>query len=119
MALNLGQAFLYTFVMAVTIFLCRIFPFIVFRNKTDGVKTGADKFIAFVENTAPAVVTTVLAFNSISSGAVSANKDAFALFAASLVTVFLHIWKRNALLSIASGTAVYVLLFFVKETIIK
>jgi branched-subunit amino acid transport protein AzlD len=115
--------------MALVIFACRGVPFIIFKN-VDAVRregfTG--KFIAFVERTAPPVTMAVLTFNAISVELLSiirANpaaipaKFAFAEFApplaASILTAVLHIWKRNALVSIAGGTGLYIVLHALME----
>jgi branched-subunit amino acid transport protein AzlD len=76
-----------------------------------------------VEKVAPPVAMTVLAFNALASPlipAISARHGppvltAIGTLVAALVTGLLHLWKRNALLSILCGTALYIayLRFFV------
>jgi branched-subunit amino acid transport protein AzlD len=94
--------------MGAVIFSCRAFPFIFFRGIKTNDKWG--KFFLFVEKTAPPIAMTVLCFNALAIP-VKENFD-FALptLLAAAVTVLLHIWKRNALLSIFSGTALFMLL---------
>jgi branched-subunit amino acid transport protein AzlD len=96
--------------MAVVIFFCRIFPFLFFREKKgdtpDEERGGA--FLAFVEKTAPPVAMTVLAFNALPIKA--SPRELLPAIAAALITAIIHIIKRNALLSICGGTALYMLL---------
>jgi branched-subunit amino acid transport protein AzlD len=79
---------------------------------------GLKAFLGFVEKVAPPVAMTVLAFNSLAgpvkaAGFPSENGNLIVIVplgAAALCTAVLHIWKRNALISIFSGTALYMLL---------
>ncbi|MDR2491643.1 MAG: AzlD domain-containing protein [Spirochaetaceae bacterium] len=110
--LSLSEAFLYTFVMAAAVFACRAFSFIVFKN-LDAVnlqkESFTQKFIGFVEKTAPPAAMTVLAFNAIAGEIAAAPSQAPPVLVSAALTAALHIWKRNALLSIGGGTALYVL----------
>ena len=124
--MNTGTALLYTVVLGAVIFFCRVLPFILFKderkagsaesgtaggpaNGSAGIKT----FLGFVEKVAPPVAMTVLAFNSLAGPVKAAgfpSVDFAAIIpvtAAALCTAVLHIWKRNALISIFGGTALY------------
>jgi branched-subunit amino acid transport protein AzlD len=94
--------------MGAVICLCRYFPFIFFRRKTDGGQ--ADKFMLFVEKTAPPIAMTVLCFNALASAIKEAPAVSLPVLSASILTALLHIWKRSVLLSIFSGTAMFMLL---------
>ena len=106
------EALILSVVMAVVIFFCRIFPFLFFSNNNgggtkDGRKTA---FLAFVEKTVPPVAMTVLAFNSL-AGPIKANiNEIIPTLTAAVFTAIVHLWRRNPLLSIFGGTAVYMLL---------
>jgi len=121
--LNVQTALVHTVVLGGIIFLCRSLPFILFREKTEENKDpekdkGKLKAIfAFAESAVPAVAMTVLAFNALASPVkevLSARPPALTeivpLGIAALVTAVLHIWKRNPLLSILGGTALFMLL---------
>jgi branched-subunit amino acid transport protein AzlD len=115
--------------MAAVIFFCRIFPFLFFRDKRkSGAEAGAqlnagspdpeaeprtpgiETFLSLVEKAAPPVAMTVLAFNA-ASGSIKENPGAaLPVLIASGVTAAVHLWKRNALLSIVGGTGVYMIL---------
>jgi len=110
MKIDSYEALLLTVIMAAVIFFCRAFPFLFFLGKKQGLKTEA--FIGFIEKVVPPLAMTVLAFNAI-SGLIYENikqenfwQGGFAL-AAAAVTVILHLWRRNILLSIFCGTVVY------------
>jgi branched-subunit amino acid transport protein AzlD len=127
--LSTGTALFYTVVLGAVIFFCRVLPFILFRDegKADSAGSGPANrpaglraFLGFVEKVAPPVAMTVLAFNSLAgpvkeaaAGLPAGNADLSVLIplaAAALGTAVLHIWKRNALISIFGGTALYMLL---------
>lgn len=127
----------WVFAIAATVFLCRLLPFIVFRNaderrldesKDNRIDKNLDDrsrgFLGFIEKVAPPVCMTVLAFNALASPLKTAfekfaygpafNAEALTgvlpLLAASALTAALHLWKRNALLSICGGTALFMVL---------
>jgi branched-subunit amino acid transport protein AzlD len=98
--------------MGLVILFCRAFPFLFFRGR--GPLGAAERFLAFVEKTAPPAAMTVLAFNAI-AGQVKADLEAAAgpglpVLAAAALTALLHLWRRNPLLSIFGGTAAFMLL---------
>jgi branched-subunit amino acid transport protein AzlD len=107
--------------MALVIFLCRALPFALFRQEPgeggDEKRRSARRaFGAFVEEAVPQAAMTVLACNAIAaplresfSGGAPAGA-ALSLFAAAAFTALVHLWKRNPLLSIFGGTALYMTL---------
>jgi branched-subunit amino acid transport protein AzlD len=113
-ALSLPEAVIATFAMAAVIFFCRAFPFIFFRknaltNNGNGSLDAFGKVMRFVEKIAPPVAMTVLCFNAI---AVPIKEDVHAampVIFASCLTALLHIWKRNVMLSIFTGTTFFML----------
>jgi len=113
---TLGQALGYTIAMGAVIFFCRAFPFLLFRKGEQETGAGlgngnkAHGLLTFVEKIVPPAAMTVLAFNSL-VGTVTAhpNQDLPVLIAAAVVAV-LHLWKRNPLISIFGGTALYMVL---------
>jgi len=113
MKIDSGEALLLTVIMAAVVFFCRAFPFLFFLGKKQGLKTEA--FIGFIEKVVPPLAMTVLTLNAITSFVYENIKQdnfwqsGFAL-AAAAVTVILHLWRRNILLSIFCGTAVYMVL---------
>jgi branched-subunit amino acid transport protein AzlD len=119
---SIQQALLYTVAMGAVIFFCRVFPFLILRDKAptnEKRKARLEAFLNFVEKVAPPVAMTVLAFNALAAPLIPVAAGGHAADAASvlaaigtivaaLVTALLHLWKRNALLSILCGTALYI-----------
>jgi branched-subunit amino acid transport protein AzlD len=112
-----GSALFLTLVMGLVIFFCRAFPFFFFRGSGKAAGTGrtegkprGEALLSFVEKIAPPAAMTVLAFNSV-AGQIKAGPDkTLPLLAASAFTGLVHLWRRNPLISIAGGTAVYMIL---------
>ena len=102
---SLSEALILVFAMGAVILFCRAFPFLFFSG---GEKKGV--FFTFVEKSVPPVAMTVLAFNAI-GGAFRENiHDGLLVLAASAFTALVHLWRRNALLSIIGGTVLYMVL---------
>jgi len=107
--------------MGAVILFCRAFPFLFSlwgknaarqneeANKDEGSSPKA-AFFAFVEKTVPPVAMTVLAFNIMGSSFRDNPGDGLLVLAASVFTALVHLWKRNSLLSIFGGTALYMIL---------
>ena len=115
--ISVQTALLYTVILGSVIFLCRFLPFILLQNKSEYKTQKMKTIFEFAEKAVPAVAMTVLAFNVL----VSPIKDTLTgqpiylpgvlpLLIAASVTAILHLWKRNALISIFGGTALYMLL---------
>jgi branched-subunit amino acid transport protein AzlD len=114
---SIPRAVALTFVMGAVIFFCRVFPFFFFRERRGAGRNASDAFLALVEKTAPPVAMTVLAFNAISGPikeslhtAVPMGTISIPVLVASAFTALVHLWKRNALISIIGGTVVYMVL---------
>jgi len=112
-----GSALLIVFAMAAVIFLCRIFPFLFFRaaksDETSGIKRPG--IIEFVEKTVPPLAMTILTFNALAVPVIeNIRLDCWTrivpVLAAAAFTVIAHLWRRNPLISIFGGTAVYMVL---------
>ena len=122
MKTEINEAVLFTVIMAAVIFFCRIFPFIFFGRKTPYLKTnnsGTDRIktsiLAFVEKIVPPLAMTVLAFNALTAPIYENIRQgipvqSLVVLAAATLTVLIHLWRRNPMLSIFGGTAVYMVL---------
>jgi branched-subunit amino acid transport protein AzlD len=110
---SLEEAFGLAFAMGAVILFCRAFPFLFFRKETadsSAEKPAKTAFLAFVEKIVPPVAMTVLAVNALGSSFRENPRDGFLVLAASVLTAALHLWKRNPLISILGGTALYMIL---------
>ena len=121
--------------MGAVIFFCRAFPFLFFSGVKFSQSKGSQSkrikaFLDFVERIAPPAAMTVLAFNALgislrnligaigkmvlsvspSPGQTEFRTSLAALIAAA-ITALIHLWKRNPLISIFGGTALYMILF--------
>jgi branched-subunit amino acid transport protein AzlD len=98
--------------MGAVILFCRVFPFLFFPRGNTGEKGGAaGRLLDFVEKIVPPVAMTVLAFNALGASFKADPRDGLLALGASAVTAVLHLWKRNFLISILGGTAVYMILY--------
>ncbi|MBS7007009.1 MAG: AzlD domain-containing protein [Anaerostipes sp.] len=91
-------------VAGVTLFT-RILPFALF-----GGKKGMPKMIGYLGKVLPAAIIAALVVYCFKELAVQPAAEKLYSLAAGAAVVFLHIWKRNTLLSIAGGTIIYMLL---------
>ena len=130
MKTSISEALLLSIVMAVVIFFCRLFPFLFFRGKNNGTagdnttqesttdiqdsyhaatRRGFD-FLSFVEKTVPPVAMTVLTFNALAGPVQTDPRELIAALASAVFTALVHLWRRNPLISIFGGTALFMLL---------
>lgn len=107
---SLNEALLIVFAMGAVILFCRVFPFLFFSGNAGSPNPRRDAFLKFVEKTVPPAAMTVLTFNILGSSFRDNPGDGLLALAASAVTALLHLWKRNALISIIGGTALYMIL---------
>ena len=83
----------------------RAMPFLFF-----GGKGGVPKLIAALGRTLPSAIMAALVVYCLKGIPDGSFADGAKQLAAAVVVVVLHVWRRNTLLSIAGGTAVYMLL---------
>jgi len=123
MKTGINEALLLTIIMAAAIFFCRVFPFLFFRASADDKRPGAKRsgakrsgakrslaFLAFVEKTVPPVAMTVLAFNALAGPLQTNLRELPPVLIAAAITALVHLWRRNPLISIFGGTAVFMAL---------
>jgi len=104
------EAFGMVLAMGVVILFCRALPFLLSSRKGSAKKDGSGRVIGFVEKIVPPVAMTVLAFNILGASFMADRMDGLLVFVASAITAVLHLWKRNFLISILGGTAIYMVL---------
>jgi branched-subunit amino acid transport protein AzlD len=91
-------------VMAVITFASRLLPFVLFSRRRP------PSWVATVETVLPPLVLWLLVFYSLNSVVWRTTPYGIPALAGVAMTVLAHRWKHNALLSIFSGTAVYLIL---------
>lgn len=107
------EALLLVLAMGAVILFCRLFPFLLFsRDKAGdrGKSKAVDALLEFVEKIVPPAAMTVLAFNALGAAFKENSGDGLFVLTSSVFTAFLHLWKRNSLVSILGGTILYMLL---------
>lgn len=105
MTLTVGQAVASIAVMAGVTFLTRLLPFLLFGR---GERPPA--VILYLGRVLPPAVIAMLIVYCLRNVSVAAYPHGIPELIACALVVGLHIWKRNNLLSIFSGTAVYMIL---------
>lgn len=101
---SLGTTLVATTAMTLIIAACRALPFLFFSGK----KT--PRFVGFIERTMPPVAMTVLAVSSFTGIAWGKPPHGAPELVSGLFVVLIHLWKRNTLLSIVGGTALYMII---------
>lgn len=102
--MNLHSVFIVAVVAAVTIAL-RFLPFFIF-----GGKRKTPEIILYLGKVLPYAIMGMLVVYCLRSVYGSSIESAGAQLIACAAVIFLHLWKRNTLISIIGGTAVYMLL---------
>lgn len=107
--LSISEVILAVFSTGLVILFERAFPFILFSRKNP------PKIINFIEKYIPPMVMAALLFycikdiNFISESHL--NPSGFIPYIVGItITIILHLWKRNSLLSIFGGTGIYMIL---------
>ncbi len=91
--------------MALVTYLIRLGPFLLF-----GKGNNTPKWVTYVGRVLPPAVMGMLIVYSLKSVKLLDVSSSLPVAIAIVVTSLLHLWKRNNLLSILSGTAVYMTL---------
>lgn len=92
-------------ILALGTMATRFLPFLIFRDNKP-----TPKFIQYLGNALPAAIFGMLVVYCLKDVNVLAYSHGLPELIAILVTVGLHLWKRQTLLSIAGGTVCYMLL---------
>ncbi|MBE6894656.1 MAG: branched-chain amino acid transporter AzlD [Ruminococcaceae bacterium] len=85
--------------------LTRFLPFIIFREKAE-----VPKFVQYLGNALPAAIFSMLVVYCLKNVQLLSGSHGLPEFISIAFTTALHLWKRQILISIAGGTAVYMLL---------
>ena len=92
-------------VVAVTTFVTRLIPFVVFPKGKE-----IPKVIQYLGKVLPPAVIGMLVIYCLKGVKLTTSPFGLPELIAGLVVVLLHIWKRNNLLSIGVGTVLYMVL---------
>ena len=107
MRLTLSEALIATLVTAALMYLLRAFPFILFSRKKP------PKVLSFIEKYIPAMVIGVLIVYCLDDPkymTFSSSPWGIPAIAGVLLTIILHLWKGNSMISIFGGTILFMVL---------
>lgn len=99
------HAILLIIVVSVVTILLRFLPFIIFNDKKE-----PPKIITYLGNILPFSVMAMLVVYCFKDICITHFPFGLPEIIAGTIVVLLHVWKKNTLLSIISGTIVYMLL---------
>lgn len=97
-------AFISTFIMGFVIFATRAFPFILFSHKEP------PRVIRFIEKYIPPMIISILVIYCLKDLNWREFNSVIPPICGCMATVILHLWKKNAMLSIFGATALYMIL---------
>ena len=90
-------------IMAVVTILLRFLPFIVFRKQTP-------PFVAYLGKVLPAAIIGMLVIYCLKDTAITGFPFGLPELISIAAVVLMQIWKRNSILSILTGTVMYMIL---------
>lgn len=99
------RAFVIILVTAVCTLLTRLIPFVLFGGKKE-----MPKAVSYLGAILPPAIMATLVVYCLKGADLLSATHGIPEFAATILTAFLHAWKRNVLLSIAAGTFCYMFL---------
>lgn len=99
------QAVIVIAVAAVCTFATRVFPFAVFGSKRE-----PPKFVKYLGSVLPAAIIGILIVYAVGDVRDTGWYSLAPKLIGAAITALVHLWKRNTLISIASGTIGYMLL---------
>ena len=97
------RSFLLIAVMAIVTILLRFLPFLVFRKQVP-------PYISYLGKVLPAAIIGMLVVYCFKDTTLTAHPFGIPELIAAACVVGLQVWKRNSLISILTGTVVYMLL---------
>ncbi len=105
MPLSAGMSFLIIFIVALATFATRVVPFLIFPKGKE-----IPPVIQYLGHVLTPAVIGMLVVYCLKSTPVFSAPYGMPEFIAVAVTAGLHVWKRNNLLSIGTGTVLYMVL---------
>ncbi len=99
------RAFIIILVVAVCTLITRLFPFVLFGGKRE-----LPKAVHYLGGLLPQALMATLVVYCLKDADLFSASRGIPEFASVAVTAFLHVWKKNVLLSVAAGTFCYMFL---------
>lgn len=105
--LTIAQALLYTLCFGLVIFLTRLFPFALFSRRKP------PEFLRFATLYMPPMVMMVLIIYCLRSVPFLEKPFGLPQICGIVITIILHAWKKNAMISITGATIMYMVLSYI------
>jgi branched-subunit amino acid transport protein AzlD len=105
MILSFGESILIILVISVITFVLRAAPFLLFSRKGE-----TPKVITYLGNTLPPAVMGMLIVYCLRNVSVLDSPFGVPELVAAATVIALHLWRRNNMLSILGGTALYMVM---------
>ncbi len=105
MALSNSQLILMILVAGICTFATRLFPFVLFGGQKE-----VPKFVKYLGDILPVAIIGILIVYCLKDVVSGDINTIIPQIIAVAITAIIHLWKRNTLLSIATGTIGYMLL---------
>jgi len=99
------QFVLLVLILALSVIITRFLPFLIFNTKKQ-----TPPVIGYLGRVLPAAMMGLLVVYCFKDTAFGNAREVLPLVASSTVVVLVHLWKRNTILSIVLGTAIYMIL---------
>jgi len=103
--MNINKSILIVMTMSIVTIVLRALPFIVFSNKKE-----TPKLIVYLGKVLPPAVMSMLVVYCLKDTSFTSVSGFIPQLIASAVVALSYLWKRNSLISIVLGTAVFMLL---------
>lgn len=103
MPVSFTRSIIIILVCAVCTFAERLLPFLVFRN-------GSSPLVSYLGKVLPAAIMATLVVYCLRTTTFTSVGGFLPQMIAVAITAALHLWKRNTLISVFAGTAVYMCL---------
>ncbi|MFQ7235812.1 MAG: branched-chain amino acid transporter permease [Enterococcus hulanensis] len=103
--MSLTEQIVTIFIVSAATFFTRFLPFVIFSNSNE-----TPHFILELGEFLPSAIIAMLVIYCFRDITFATFLDNWPYFLASVITVAIHIWKRNMLMSILFGTAVYIVI---------
>jgi len=105
MTYTLQQSFIFFGVIAITTYLTRALPFLIFPDHKE-----IPKFIKYLGDVLPLTIIGLLVVYCLKGISFLEGTHALPEVISIFVIIALHLWKKNTLLSIGCGTILYMIL---------
>ena len=102
--LSISQVVIATIIAAVITFFTRLFPFAFFSRKSPSPR------MVYIQRYLPPMTMVILVIYCLKDVVWTSFPHGLDMLAGIAVTALLHIWRRNALVSIFAGTTVYMVI---------